>query len=620
MLLLDFKLTFGNLEFSTLEAKMGSTLSEKEKKKLHEKHEKILQEMMNDEANKYCADCNTRGTRWASWNLGVFLCIRCGGIHRKLGTHISKIKSITLDTWTEEQIKSIQEKGNSKMNAIYCPHPERHPAPTINYSALEHYIRDKYERKLFGTDSINSRPVNSTQLNTTTSSSYGQYSSEIRKLNEMGFTDNNLCLEALKQTNGNVAAALDVLVANNSSNSNTVTPAERNALNQLKNMGFADENLNLQTYKRLNGKMDEVVSFLAEQNAKNEKLAPSNTAQKSNFVQQDLLSLDFGGAQQESNPFQAESANTFQSPSMQVFSENPFQASTLGNQWNNSNVGVTRDILSLYNQTSTTNNQLGQATNNVSQNQFNQMTQFENPFNQTSSFSGQENNSFSNPFGQSFNAQAATSATVSQNQQFSSFQRAPNSVNSFTATPAAASQSQQFASFQNPQNSLNNFKTQQQNDSLPNAFMNATPFGISTPLNTFETTSITASNSFQSTSIAPSAGLSNFQSTKMQAPAAPQFNSNPFQTQNNLNTFQAPIPTSTSLNNGFTSQPFSNHFLFTQIDSYSTSSSAYNSNQTPRSNQQPQNNDPFANLMAPLNSANNQTKAQNQNGPLNPFY
>jgi stromal membrane-associated protein len=33
------------------------------------------------------------GPRWASYNLGIFLCIRCGGIHRKLGTHISRVST-----------------------------------------------------------------------------------------------------------------------------------------------------------------------------------------------------------------------------------------------------------------------------------------------------------------------------------------------------------------------------------------------------------------------------------------------------------------------------------------------------------------------------------------------
>lgn len=45
------------------------------------------------------------GPRWASWNTGVFICIRCAGIHRNLGVHISRVKSVNLDQWTPEQIQ-----------------------------------------------------------------------------------------------------------------------------------------------------------------------------------------------------------------------------------------------------------------------------------------------------------------------------------------------------------------------------------------------------------------------------------------------------------------------------------------------------------------------------------
>ena len=36
--------------------------------------------------------------------LGLFMCIRCAGIHRNLGVHISKVKSVNLDSWTPHQV------------------------------------------------------------------------------------------------------------------------------------------------------------------------------------------------------------------------------------------------------------------------------------------------------------------------------------------------------------------------------------------------------------------------------------------------------------------------------------------------------------------------------------
>lgn len=100
---------------------------ERDRKAESEKYQSILTDLLKDDDNKYCADCDAKGTpkripiqlficekiinsshlsgpRWASWNLGVFLCIRCAGIHRNLGCHISKVKSVNLDSWTAEQI------------------------------------------------------------------------------------------------------------------------------------------------------------------------------------------------------------------------------------------------------------------------------------------------------------------------------------------------------------------------------------------------------------------------------------------------------------------------------------------------------------------------------------
>jgi len=45
------------------------------------------------------------GTEWASYNLGLFLCELCAQVHRSLGSHISKVKSLRLDKWDAAQIE-----------------------------------------------------------------------------------------------------------------------------------------------------------------------------------------------------------------------------------------------------------------------------------------------------------------------------------------------------------------------------------------------------------------------------------------------------------------------------------------------------------------------------------
>ncbi|XP_064382662.1 stromal membrane-associated protein 1-like [Halichondria panicea] len=117
--------------------------------KLHEKHLFILNNMLKEEDNKLCADCHSKGPRWASWNLGVFMCIRCAGIHRNLGVHISRVKSVNLDSWTPEQIESIQKGGNGNAREMYEANlPANFRRPQDDY-AVEQFIRGKYERKQY---------------------------------------------------------------------------------------------------------------------------------------------------------------------------------------------------------------------------------------------------------------------------------------------------------------------------------------------------------------------------------------------------------------------------------------------------------------------------------------
>jgi len=88
-----------------------------------ENPDKLLQMLReNDAGNTYCADCgSTNKVDWVSLNLAIIVCIECSGIHRSLGTHISKVRSLTLDTtsFTPDIIELLLLVGNRVSNMVY---------------------------------------------------------------------------------------------------------------------------------------------------------------------------------------------------------------------------------------------------------------------------------------------------------------------------------------------------------------------------------------------------------------------------------------------------------------------------------------------------------------------
>lgn len=105
-----------------------------------------LKALVKLEGNKVCADCKrNKHPRWASWNLGVFVCIRCSGIHRGMGTHISRVKSVDLDAWTDEQLQSILKWGNTRANKYWESKLQTGHVPSE--AKIENFIRTKYESR-----------------------------------------------------------------------------------------------------------------------------------------------------------------------------------------------------------------------------------------------------------------------------------------------------------------------------------------------------------------------------------------------------------------------------------------------------------------------------------------
>ena len=124
----------------------------------------LLSQLRRD--NCHCAECSTKDPDWASINLGIMICIVCSGIHRSLGVHVSKVRSMTLDDWETELLDMMVGVGNDKSNSVYegalnddVGHGSRSgrggdaahtkPSPNSSREEKEEFIQMKYVRRAF---------------------------------------------------------------------------------------------------------------------------------------------------------------------------------------------------------------------------------------------------------------------------------------------------------------------------------------------------------------------------------------------------------------------------------------------------------------------------------------
>ncbi|XP_062548674.1 centaurin-gamma-1A [Armigeres subalbatus] len=115
--------------------------------------------------NGYCVDCDSPNPEWASLNLGVLMCIECSGVHRNLGSHISKVRSLGLDEWPPGHLSVMLAIGNSLANSVWESNTRGRvkPTPASSREEKESWIRLKYEAKEF-LPTFNSTPPIGHQL------------------------------------------------------------------------------------------------------------------------------------------------------------------------------------------------------------------------------------------------------------------------------------------------------------------------------------------------------------------------------------------------------------------------------------------------------------------------
>ncbi|XP_072486698.1 arf-GAP with Rho-GAP domain, ANK repeat and PH domain-containing protein 3 isoform X1 [Notamacropus eugenii] len=113
----------------------------------------VAEKIWSNRANRHCADCGAARPDWASINLGVVICKHCAGQHRALGSGVSKVQSLKLDTsiWSNEIVQLFLILGNDGANRFWIKglppggglHPDAPPGPRGDF------ISRKYRLGLF---------------------------------------------------------------------------------------------------------------------------------------------------------------------------------------------------------------------------------------------------------------------------------------------------------------------------------------------------------------------------------------------------------------------------------------------------------------------------------------
>ncbi|KAF2725426.1 ArfGap-domain-containing protein [Polychaeton citri CBS 116435] len=262
---------------------MASVIS----KRQQARNERALQDLIRTvPGNDTCADCAAKNPGWASWNLGIFLCMRCAALHRRLGTHISKVKSLSMDSWSPEQVDNMRKMGNNVSNRTYNPSNVQADMPVDMdevEAAIERFIRKKYEQRALVPGGAG-RSVS--QRHNTGSTSTGSFNEEPPPLppkpgKKFGFSLRSASSTFTRPKNTHFTPPLSPTFSGSDKSQEAPSPPNKSKptqffgmritsignnfdqkLNTLKDMGFPDHRKNTEVLKSTNGNLDRAIETL----------------------------------------------------------------------------------------------------------------------------------------------------------------------------------------------------------------------------------------------------------------------------------------------------------------------------------------------------------------------